>query len=152
MSLGIRPPTSTNQFLNIATNFASSEETVGATFSDGSAKGKQKAKATETSGSQDPKKKKKGCKGKQGWPDDNLIAAADRKNPKQAPASSGLFEEVLKKSCPYHRGPTKHTLEECTVLHRFYTCIMAKEDAEQPARTRTTTPRGKASPRLGTVS
>jgi len=63
MSLGVRPPTSTNQLLNIATNFASSEETVGATFSDGSAKGKQKAKATETSGSQDPKKEEEGLQG-----------------------------------------------------------------------------------------
>ena len=106
-------PTSTSQLLDIATNFASGEEAVGAIFSDGTAKGKQKAEATEASGSRDPKKKK-GRKGKQGQSDDNLVAAADRKNPKQAPAGSGLFDEMLKKPCPYHRGPTKHTLEECS--------------------------------------
>jgi len=50
--------------LNIATNFASAEEAVGAIFSDGAAKGKQKAETTEASGTCDPKKKKKGRKGK----------------------------------------------------------------------------------------
>jgi len=50
--------------LDIATNFASGKEAVGAIFSDGTAKGKQKAEATEASSSRDPKKKK-GRKGKQ---------------------------------------------------------------------------------------
>ena len=27
---------------------------------------------------------------------------------------------MLKKPCPYHRGPTKHTLEECTLLQRYF--------------------------------
>ena len=84
--LGCKTPTSTSQLLNITTNFASGEEAVGAIISDGSSKGKQKAETTEASDSQDPKKKKKGRKGQQGRPDDNLIAAADRKNPKRAPA------------------------------------------------------------------
>jgi len=37
---------------------------------------------------------------------------------------------MLKKPCPYHRGPTKHTIEECTVLCWYYTDIIAKEGAE----------------------
>jgi len=41
---------------------------------------------------------------------------------------------MLKKSCPYHRGPTKHTLEECTVLRRYYTDIITKESAEEPPK------------------
>ena len=91
--------------LDIVTNFASGEEAVGAIFSDGAPKGKQKAETTEASGSRDPKKKKKkGRKGKQGRSDDNLVAAADRKNPKRAPAGPGLFDEMLKKPCPYHRA------------------------------------------------
>ena len=61
--IGHKTPMSTSQLLDIATNFASGEEAVGVIFSDGNAKGKQKAKA---SGFQDPKKKKKGRKGKQG--------------------------------------------------------------------------------------
>jgi len=126
---------STSQLLDIATNFASGEEAVGAIFSDGTAKGKQKAtEATKALGSRDPKKKKKGRKGKQGQSDDNLVAAADRKNPKRAPAGPGLFDEILKKPCPYHRGPTKHTLEECAVLHRYYTDIITKEGAEEPPK------------------
>ena len=120
--------------LNIATNFASGEEVVGAIFSDAAANGKQKAETTEASGSHDPKKKKKGRKGKQGWSDDNLVAAADRKNPMRAPAGLFLFDEMLKKPCPYHKGPTKHTLEERTVLRRYYTDIIAKEGTEEPPK------------------
>ena len=130
--LGRKTPTSTSQLLDIATNFASGEEAVGAIFSDG-ARGKQKAETTEASGSRDPKKKKRGRKGKQGQSDDNLVVAADLKNPKRAPAGPGLFDEMLK-PCPYHKGPTKHTLEECTVLRRYYTNIIAKEGAEEPPK------------------
>ena len=126
---------STSQLLDIATNFASGEEAVGAIFSDGATKGKQKTETTKASGSRDSKKKKKkGRKEKQGRSDDNLVAAADRKNPKWAPAGLGLFDEMLKKPCPYYRGPTKHTLEECTVLHWYYTDIIVKEGAEEPPK------------------
>jgi hypothetical protein len=27
---------------------------------------------------------------------------------------------MLKKPCPYHRGPTKHTLEECTMMRHYF--------------------------------
>jgi len=57
--LGRKTSTSTSQLLDIATNFASGEEAVGAIFFDGAAKGKQKAEATEASGSRDPKKKRR---------------------------------------------------------------------------------------------
>ena len=53
--VGCKTPISTSQLLDIAANFASGEEAVGAIFSDGSTKGKQKVEATEASGSQDPK-------------------------------------------------------------------------------------------------
>jgi len=132
--LGRKTPTSTSQLLDIATNFTSGEEAVGAIFSNSAAKGKQKAEATEASGSRDPKKKKKGRKEKQGRSDNNLVAAADRKNPKRAPAGPGLFDKMLKKPCPYHRGPTKHNLEECTVLRRYYTNIITKEGAKEPPK------------------
>ena len=59
-----KTPTSTSQLLNITTNFASREEVVGAIFSNDKAKGKEKEEATKASASQDPKKKKKGRKGK----------------------------------------------------------------------------------------
>jgi len=41
---------------------------------------------------------------------------------------------MLKKPCPYHRRPTKHTLEECTVLRWYYTDIITKEGAEEPPK------------------
>jgi hypothetical protein len=27
---------------------------------------------------------------------------------------------MLKESCPYHKGPIKHTLEECVMLRRYF--------------------------------
>ena len=37
---------------------------------------------------------------------------------------------MLKKPCPYHRGPTKHSLE-CIVLHCFYSGAPPKENTEE---------------------
>jgi hypothetical protein len=31
-----------------------------------------------------------------------------------------MFDKMLKESCPYHRGPVKHTLEECNMLRRYF--------------------------------
>jgi predicted anti-sigma-YlaC factor YlaD len=31
-----------------------------------------------------------------------------------------VFDKILKESCPYHRGPVKHTLEECDMLRRYF--------------------------------
>jgi hypothetical protein len=31
-----------------------------------------------------------------------------------------MFNKMLKESCPYHRGPVKHTLEECDMLRRYF--------------------------------
>jgi hypothetical protein len=36
-----------------------------------------------------------------------------------------VFEDLRKpkapnKSCPYHQGPVKHTLEECVMLRRYF--------------------------------
>jgi hypothetical protein len=30
------------------------------------------------------------------------------------------FDKMLKESCPYHRGPVKHTLEECDMLRCYF--------------------------------
>jgi hypothetical protein len=41
---------------------------------------------------------------------------------------------MLKKPCPYHRGPTKHTLEECTMMQCYFSqCGQPKDDAEKKA-------------------
>jgi hypothetical protein len=31
-----------------------------------------------------------------------------------------VFDKMLKESCPYHRGPVKHTLEKCDMLRRYF--------------------------------
>ena len=46
--------------------------------------------------------------------------AADRKNPRGLARGLGLFDDMLKKPYPYHQGLMKHTLEECTMLRRYY--------------------------------
>jgi hypothetical protein len=41
---------------------------------------------------------------------------------------------MLKKPCPYHRGPTKHTREECTMMRRYFSQGgQPKDDAEKKA-------------------
>ena len=53
-------PRSAATLLDIATNFASGEEAIGAIFPDNNAKGKRRDEATEASAPYLPRKKKKG--------------------------------------------------------------------------------------------
>jgi hypothetical protein len=39
-----------------------------------------------------------------------------------------VFDDMLKKSCPYHKTSVNHTLEQCDMLKKYYSCIAAKED------------------------
>ena len=71
-----------------------------------------------------PKKKKKGHQGKQEVLEADLVAATERKNPRVP----GLFDDMLKKPCPYHQGPVKHTLEECSMLWRYYAKLGLPDD------------------------
>jgi hypothetical protein len=45
----------------------------------------------------------------------------ERKNP-WAPLEGGLgvFDEMLEKPCPYHRGSVKHTLKKCGMMKRYF--------------------------------
>ena len=78
--LGRNVPTSAAALLDIATNFTSGEEAVGAIFPEGDTKGKQRDEAPGASASRFPKKKKKGRPGKQETLEVDFVAAADRKN------------------------------------------------------------------------
>jgi hypothetical protein len=40
-----------------------------------------------------------------------------------------VFDDMLKKPCPYHKTPVNHTLEQCDMLKKFYGRAAAK-DAE----------------------
>jgi hypothetical protein len=39
-----------------------------------------------------------------------------------------VFDDMLKKPCPYHKTPVNHTLEQCDMLKRFYGRAAAKDD------------------------
>jgi hypothetical protein len=39
-----------------------------------------------------------------------------------------VFDDMLKKQCPYHKTPVNHTLEQCDMLKRFYGRAAAKDD------------------------
>ena len=67
--------------LDIATNFTSGEEAVGAIFPDNNAKGKRRDEAPGASAPHLPKKKKKGRQGKQVILEAGLVVAMERKNP-----------------------------------------------------------------------
>ena len=79
--LGRNVPTTAAALLDIATNFASGEEAVGAIFPNNDAKGKQKDEAPEASPTHVPKRKKKGRPGKQEVLEAGLVTAAECKNP-----------------------------------------------------------------------
>jgi hypothetical protein len=136
--LGRTLPVDPNELFDIATSFASGEEAVGAIF-DGK-KGKRVEDApAEGSKSKDPQQKhKRGKKGKkprreareQGRDNDGDEALAvdpARRGPRAAPRGLGVFDDMLKKPCPYHKMLVNHTLEQCDMLKRFYGHAAAKD-------------------------
>jgi hypothetical protein len=137
--LGRSPPVDSNELFDIATSFASGEEAVGAIFDD--KKGKRVDDTTaEGSKSKEPhQKNKRGKQGmkphrearEQGHDDDHGEALAvdpARRGPRPAPRGPGVFDDMLKKPCPYHKTPVNHTLEQCDMLKRFYGRVAAKDD------------------------
>jgi hypothetical protein len=138
--LGRSLPVDSNELFDIATSFASGEEAVGAIFD--RKKGKRADDApTEGSKSKELRQKnKRGKKGKkprreaceQGRDDDDngkaLAVDPARRAPRAAPRGPGVFDDMLKKPCPYHKTPVNHTLEQCDMLKRFYGRAAAKDD------------------------
>jgi hypothetical protein len=125
--------------MDIATKFANGEEAVGALFSEGPGKGKRKDSAAEGSHPKEPhkKKKNKGRKGKgqaSDSGDEDFVGAVDRKPPR-APGprtqTPGTFEDTLKKPCPHHKFPVKHTLEECNTLRKYFSKLRAIPEEEE---------------------
>jgi hypothetical protein len=135
--LGRSPPVDSNKLFDIATSFASGEEAEGAIF-DGK-KGKRTDDApAEGSKSKELHRKAKRKKGKkprreareQGRDDNDAEAlAVDPARRGPSPRGPGVFDDMLKKPCPYHKTPVNHTLEQCDLLKRFYGRAAAK-DAE----------------------
>jgi hypothetical protein len=108
--------------MDIATKFASGQEAVEAIFrKDKQPQGRQKEDAPEASVQHGSKKKaKKKAQAKRDAIDADLVAAAEHRNPRKPPGGINTFDKMLKEYCPYHRGPVKHTLEECDMLQRYF--------------------------------
>ena len=119
--LGRSPPSSANDLFDIATNFTSDEDAVGAIFDGKTTKRKEDASTEGSSKTKAPAKKlKRGKKGPQNQhgqgqeedSDEALAVSPDRKGLRGPPrGAGGLFDDMLKKSCPYHKGSVNHTLE-----------------------------------------
>jgi hypothetical protein len=138
--LGRSPPVDSNKLFDIANSFASSEEAVGAIF-DGKNGKRVDDTPAEGSKSKDPQQKhkrdKKGKKpshearvqGHNDNGDETLAVDPAQKGPRAAPRGPGVFDDMLKMPCPYHKTPVNHTLEQCDMLKKYYSHTDVK-DAE----------------------
>jgi hypothetical protein len=108
--------------MDIATKLASGQEAVEAIFrKDKQPQGRQKEDAPEASVQRGTKKKaKKKAQAKRDAVDADLVAAAEHRNPQKPSGGANAFDKMLQESCPYHKGPVKHTLEECDMLRRYF--------------------------------
>jgi hypothetical protein len=120
--LGRKTPTKASELMDIATKFAFGQEAIEAIFrKDKQPQGGQKEDAPEASAQRGAKKKaKKKAQVKRNAVNTDLVATAERRNPRKLSGGANAFDKMLKESCPYHRGPVKHTLEECDMLRRFF--------------------------------
>jgi hypothetical protein len=120
--LGRKTPTKASELMDIATKFAFGQEAVEAIFwKDKQTQGRQKEDIPEASVQRGTKKKtRKKAQSKRDTVDADLVAAAEHRNPRKPPGGANMFDKMLKESCPYHRGPVKHTLEECDMLRRYF--------------------------------
>jgi hypothetical protein len=77
------------------------------------------------------KGKKPRCEARaQGHDDDGDEALAvdpARRGPRAAPRGPGVFDDMLKKPCPYHKMSVNHTLEQCDMLKKYYSHAAAKD-------------------------
>jgi hypothetical protein len=120
--LGRKTPTKASELMDIATKFSSGQEVVEAIFrKDKQPQGRQKEDAPEASVPRGTKKKtRKKAQAKRDTVDADLVAVVEHRNPRKPPGGANMFDKMLKESCPYHRGPVKHTLEECDMLRRYF--------------------------------
>jgi hypothetical protein len=136
--LGRSPPVDSNELFDIATSFASGEEALEAIFDGKKGKCVDDAPAEGNKSKEPQQKHKRGKKGKkpccearaQGCDDDgdeDLAVDPARKGPRAAPRGPGMFDNMLKKPCSYHKTPVNHTLEQCDMLKKYYSRAAAKD-------------------------
>jgi hypothetical protein len=117
-----KTPTKASELMDIATKFTSGQEAVEAIFQkDKQPQGRSKEDAPEAFAQRGTKKKaKKKAQAKRDAADADLVAAVEHRNPRKPSGGVNTFDKMLKESCPYHRGPVKHTLEKCDMLRRYF--------------------------------
>jgi hypothetical protein len=136
--IGHSPPVDSNELFDIATSFASGEEVVGAIFDGKKGKCMDDTPAEGSKSKESQQKHKRGKKGKkphreasaQGHNNDGDEALAvdpARRGPRAAPRGPGVFDDMLKKPCPYHKTLVNHTLEQCDMLKKYYSRAAAKD-------------------------
>jgi hypothetical protein len=60
---------------------------------------------------------------------------------------------MLEESCPYHRGPVKHTLQECDMLRRYFIeAGPSAEDGKDQGNNKKGAIRKRSSQRFATAS
>jgi hypothetical protein len=91
-----------------------------------------KSKEPQQKHKQGKKGKKPRCEaraqGRDNDGDEALVVDPTRKGPRAAPRGPGIFDDMLKKPCPYHKTPVNHTLEQCDMLKKYYSRAAAKDD------------------------
>jgi hypothetical protein len=129
--LGRSPPVDSNELFDITTSFASGGEAVGAIFDD--KKGKRSRRVASP---RNPSRSTSGQEGQEAPPRGTYAGARQRRGPRSrpgpqgpssAPRGPGVFDDMLKKLCPYHKTPVNHTLEQCDMLKEDYSRTAAKE-------------------------
>jgi hypothetical protein len=133
--LGRSPPVDSNERFDIATSFASGEEAVGAIYDRKKGKRMDDTPAEGSKSKEPQQKHKRGKKGKkprreahaQGRDDEALAVDPARRGPRAAPRGPSVFDDMLKMPRPYHKTPINHTLEQCDLLKRYYSCATAKD-------------------------
>ena len=113
--LGRKGLRTTKELLDIATNHALGEETVGAIFDHLDGKVRQDEGIGEGASNHSIKRKNK----KQ-WCEDSLMVAADRKGGRK-PMEGTLnhFKKLLGGLCPNHAFLVKHLYKDCSLMRRF---------------------------------
>jgi hypothetical protein len=98
--LGRKTPTRASELMDIATKFASGQETAEAIFrKDKQPQGCQQEDVPESSAQRGTKKKgKKKSQAKRDAADADLVVAAEHRNPRKPPGGANLFDKMLKES------------------------------------------------------
>nr|CAB3453698.1 unnamed protein product [Digitaria exilis] len=132
--LGRSPPPDANRLFEVASKYASGEEAANAIFNDKKGKRPEEASAEDDKTKGPSKKRKHGKKGKKlraprgaGDVEDEALAVdPNLKGPRGPPRGGGIFDDLLKKPCPYHKTAVAHTLEQCEMLGSFTTASLER--------------------------